>query len=238
MSYDKIAKQWHEITGSKGGALKKYLLNDLIISKISHIEKKAILELGAGNGYFMSLLMRHFSGQLPRRIVITDQSKILLSIAQKNFLADKAEYQQLDIRDVFPFENNEFDIILATMLFNEITKGGLFRALSECSRVLADQGILLATVLHPEFILNLDKRGMLKRNQKGHLTMPGSRNLRLPVVKRKMDEYYYLLQQTGFQFNVEEIFPTKEILNEKKGLLNAGNCPIAVIFTCTKKKSE
>ena len=207
----------------------------MIISKIPYIEDIAILELGAGNGYFIPLLLKHFSGQLPNRIVITDQSKALLTIAQKNFLVNNADYLQLDIRDNFPFENNEFDLILATMLFNEITKGGLFRALNECYRVLTDQGILLATALHPEFILNLDKRGLLQRNQKGHLSMPGAKDLRLPVVKREMNEYYYLLQKTGFQFNFEEIFPTKEVLNEKKGLQYAGNCPIAAIFTCKKK---
>ncbi|NHJ06288.1 MAG: class I SAM-dependent methyltransferase, partial [Candidatus Heimdallarchaeota archaeon] len=194
-----------------------------------------ILELGAGNGYFIPLMLKHFSGQIPNRIVITDQSEALLAIARKSFLINDAEYHHLDIRDDFPFGDAEFDLILTTMVFNEITRGGLFRALKECYRVLTDQGIMIATVLHPDFILNLDKRGMLQRNQKGHLTMPGTKNLRLPVVKRKMGEYFHLLEQTNFQFEVEDVYPTKEVLNEKKGLQYASNNPIAAIFVCKKK---
>ena len=238
MSYDRIANQWHAITGTQGGAFKKYVLNELLFNKIKQIEKKSILEIGGGNGYFIPLLLKRFSGQLPTRIVITDQSKALLKIAQKNFPVNNAEYLIQDIRSDFQFTTGEFDLILATMVFNEVTKGGLFRALKECHRVLADQGILLATVLHPEFITNLDNRSKLLRNKNGYLTMPGAKNLRLPVIKRKMGEYYYLLKQTAFSFNVEEVYPTKEVLNAKSGLNYTGNCPLAAIFTCRKKTSE
>ncbi len=234
MSYDRIANQWHSITGSHGGALKKYLLNDLILNKIPYIDNLSILEVGAGNGYFIPLLLKRFSGQVPAKITITDQSSELLKIAKKNFPIDGAVYLPLDIRSNFNFPDGEFDLILSTMVFNEITKGGLFRALTECYRILNKQGFILATVLHPEFITNLDKRGMLRQNQKGHLTMPGAKNLRLPVIRRKMDEYYYLFKETKFQFEVEEVFSTKEIINDKSGLQYAGNCPLAAIFTCKK----
>ncbi|MFW9924032.1 MAG: class I SAM-dependent methyltransferase [Candidatus Thorarchaeota archaeon] len=235
MSYNKIAHKWHTITGSKGGALKNYLLNDLILNKIPNIEKASILELGAGNGYFIPLMLKHFSGQIPKRIVITDQSIELLKIAQKYFFVHNAEYFPLDIRKEFPFNNDEFDLILSTMVFNEISRGGLFRALIECQRVLKPQGILLATVLHPEFVANLDKRGLLKEDQHKQLTMPGANDIRLPVIRRKIGEYYYLFEETKFQFEVEEVYPTKEIISAKSGLQYAGNCPLAAIFKCIKK---
>ena len=233
--YNRIAKQWHANTGKEGGALKKYILNDLILEKIVQIENASILELGAGNGYFISLMMKYFSGQKPKKIVITDQSEKLLKIAQKNFPNAIAQYLPLDIRGQFPFDSNEYDIILATMIFNEVSKGGLFRALKECNRVLSDKGKMIATVLHPDFITNLDRRGLLHRNKNGLLTMPGAKNLRLPVVKREMKEYYYLFSQTKFHFEVDDIHPTKEVLNEKSGLKNYGKNPIAAIFTCSKK---
>ena len=35
--YDRIARQWHSVTGAQGGALKKEVLNDLVVSKISAV---------------------------------------------------------------------------------------------------------------------------------------------------------------------------------------------------------
>src|SRR5713101_8065328 len=135
--YDHIAKKWHTLTGAHGGAFKKYALNDLVLSRISGIAGLAILELGAGNGYFMPLVLRRFSGQVASRIVITDQSELMLRLAQRSFKVAEAEYQVLDVRAPFPLGNDSFDLILANMIFNEITTPDLRRAVRECHRVLA-----------------------------------------------------------------------------------------------------
>src|SRR5260370_12885056 len=123
--YDHIAKKWHSFSGAQGGAFKKYALNDLVLSRISSIAGQAILELGAGNGYFMPLVLRRLSGQVASRIVITDQSSALLDIAQRSFRVPEAEYKLLDVRTPFPFANESFDLILANMIFNEITTRAL-----------------------------------------------------------------------------------------------------------------
>lgn len=70
--YDAIAKQWHEATGYKGGDFKEQVLNRILLDKLSGIEQRSVLELGAGNDYFMSLELRRFSGQVPAKIVVTD----------------------------------------------------------------------------------------------------------------------------------------------------------------------
>jgi hypothetical protein len=54
--YSRIAKQWHEATGYQGGSLKKYVLNDYLLKNIESITDRSILELGAGNGYFIPLI--------------------------------------------------------------------------------------------------------------------------------------------------------------------------------------
>ncbi|MEW6349799.1 MAG: hypothetical protein AB1646_12105 [Thermodesulfobacteriota bacterium] len=63
--YDAIARKWHAITGSQGGALKRYVLNELVLGALPGISGMSILELGAGNGYFIPLVLRRFSGQGP-----------------------------------------------------------------------------------------------------------------------------------------------------------------------------
>src|SRR5262249_39465665 len=138
--YDRIARKWHAATGAQGGALKKFVLNDLVIGKLSGIAGLSILELGAGNGYFMPLVLRRFSGEVPARIVITDLSRALLEMAQRSFRVREAEYLTLDVRDPFPFPEGSFDLIVANMVFNEIPTAGLRTALGECHRVLSAGG--------------------------------------------------------------------------------------------------
>ena len=100
--YDHIARQWHAATGYTGGAFKELVLNDLLLEKIASIDRCAILELGAGNGYFLPLVLRRFSGQSPARIVVTDQSAKMLELAQRHFRLPDATYQCLDVGRPFP----------------------------------------------------------------------------------------------------------------------------------------
>jgi SAM-dependent methyltransferase len=183
--YDRIARKWHDVTGFHGGAFKKYILNDLLISKIGDVAGRSILELGAGNGYFMPLLLRRSSSQQPAPLVITDQSSPLLELARRHFLIPGAEYLLLEARRRFPFEAKMFDMVLATMVFNEVPTPGLRQALSECHRVLRPAGRLLATVSHPQFSESLARREELRSTGSG-VTMPGAEGLRLPVVRRSV----------------------------------------------------
>lgn len=78
------------------------MLNERILAHIGSVEGRAVLELGAGNGYFAPLMLRRFSGQYPARLVISDQSQAQLATAQSAFSIDSAEYLQRDVRDPFP----------------------------------------------------------------------------------------------------------------------------------------
>jgi len=228
--YDSIARKWHSVTGAQGGALKKFVLNDLVLGKIPGIAGVRILELGCGNGYFLPMLLRRFSGQVPSQITITDQSQVLLDLARRFFRVPDSDYRVLDVRTPFPFSADSFDLILANMIFNELTGAGLRRALRECRRTLASEGRLIATVTHPVFVESLERRGQLKPTKVGIFTMPGSDGLRLPVVPRSKKDYCAALEQAGFRFSTEDIFPTPPILNAKPGLSQAGGVPIAMLI--------
>ena len=232
--YDQIAKSWHKATGYQGGSFKKHVLNDLLLQKMEGIAGKTILELGAGNGYFMPLARRHFSGQSPDRLVISDQSKKLLAIASSTFTIPGAEYQELDVRAPFPCAENSFDLILATMIFNEVSTAGMKRALGECNRVLRLEGSLLVTVTHPDFIASLNRRDLLKKNKEGLLTMPGAGQMRLPIVPRRVGDYEKLLRKNGFIWETADVYATEKVLSEKPGLRNMGNKPLALVLECRK----
>jgi len=195
--YDNIAKQWHEATGYKGGAFKELVLNNILLEYLPAIDNRSILEIGAGNGYFFPLVLRRFSGQLPAEIMITDKSKKLLQIAQRHFRITDATYQCLDVCRSFPFDAARFDIIIASMVFNEVPAYCFNNALLECYRVLKADGLLLIAVIHPAFIASLQKRELLKSSKDGVLTMPASGSLRLPVVIRSIDNYHTCLAEAG-----------------------------------------
>jgi SAM-dependent methyltransferase len=232
--YDKIASQWHLVTGYKGGAFKEHVLNDVLLRKLPPIDNCSILELGAGNGYFLPLVLRHFSGQIPSSIIITDISAELLKIAQEKFRIPDAQYQHLDIRGPFPFENDRFDRMIATMVLNEIPPNGFNNALQECYRTLSADGTLLITVTHPDFIDSLHKRGLLMRSTGNTLTMPSTGSLRLPVIVRPAEIYRTGLAQAGFEYEEEAVYPTAKVIAEKSGLRNVGTVPLALVFRCTK----
>ncbi len=236
--YDSIAMQWHKVTGYRGGVFKRLVLNDLLLENIPDIGGRSILELGAGNGYFMPLVLRKYSGRIPARVVITDQSSKLIEIARKNFSIETAEYRILNVARKFPFADESFDLILATMVFNEVPTGVLRKALAESRRVLAKDGLLLITITHPDFVGDLRKRDLLRDNGKGILTMPGAGALRLPVVVRKVNAYRSALEELGFKYEEQSIYPTKEVLNAKPGLRNAGDVPLALLFRCVKQERE
>jgi SAM-dependent methyltransferase len=220
--YDRIAKSWHEATGYSGGSFKRYVLNDILLERMSVIAGRSVLELGAGNGYFIRLALERFSGQIPERVVITDGSARLLSIAQTHFPIASAEYMQLDVRSRYPFEEASFDLILATMVFNEVSTGGLRRAFLECRRVLHANGLLLMTITHPDFVASLDRRQQLRRNRDGILTMPGPGQLRLPIVPRRVRDYERLLAKAGFAWQKSAVKMTKTVVREKPGLRRIG----------------
>jgi SAM-dependent methyltransferase len=232
--YDRIAKSWHETTGYRGGAFKELVLNNHLLEKIPGIAGCSILELGAGNGYFLPLVFRRFAGQVASNTTVTDQSARLLEIAQRHFRVPNAVYQCLDVGRPFPFIDSQFDLIIASMVLNEVPARGFRNALTECHRVLSGDGLFLVAVTHPDFIASLQKRGLLKTSQEGTLTMPGSGSLRLPVVIRSLGGYRKGLQEAGFQYQEEEAYPTPEVLSRKAGLRNAWKVPVALVYTCTK----
>ena len=228
--YDRIAWQWHTATGHSGGAFKRFVLNDVLIKCIGDIDDSAILELAAGNGYFLPLLLRARSGQIPRRIVVTDSSAALLRIAEGEFQVASAIYQQLDVRSGFPFSTKSFDLVIAVMLFNELSDGAVRRALSECSRVLTDSGRLVGAVIHSDFVTSLNRRGELHKDEWGKITMPGSDGLRLPLVPRSQKRYEGLFREAGFELRSTALRPTEVVLQVKPGLRHLGTSPIALAF--------
>jgi len=208
------------------------VLNERILSKIEHLDGRAILEIGAGNGYFAPLLLERFSGQRPARLVITDQSLSQLAIARTAFRIHDAAYQHLDAQERFPFPDASFDLALAIMVLNELPTGGLLTALRECRRILGRGGQLLAAVPHPLLVRELAKRGVLTDFGRGLCAMPSAEGLRLPVSRRPLQAYIDALGDTGLAAVAEDVYPDEKTLHDKPGLKVSRNTPLALLLDC------
>lgn len=230
--YDRIARQWHRVTGHHGGAFKRYVLNDYLLGKIDSLAGRAILELGAGNGYFAPMMLRRFSGQRPARLVVSDQSQTQLDTARAVFFLEGAEYTQLDVQQAFPFEEASFDLILAIILFNELPNAGLRAALSESRRVLTPDGRLLAVVPHPAFIHALARKDALTDFGHGLFAMPSAEGLRLPVSRRSEQMYLDMLSASGFAVMAEPVRADTKTLHAKPGLKLPHDTPLALVLDC------
>jgi len=223
--YDKIAAKWHKITGYKGGSFKELILNERIISKVGMVDSKSILEIGIGNGYFMPMLLRKKSGQVPKTIFLTDISKKNLEIARKNFKVRNAIYQRLDLYDKFIVSDNSMDLVLSTMVFNEVNKVGLENGFREMKRVLKNGGQFVISVLHPEFIEKQMERGVVKNNM-----MVSKDGMKIPSFERKLDQYLDLLELLELEFEMEAVFGNKKLFNMKPKLKEIAETPIALII--------
>ena len=230
--YDHIAKQWNRVTGYHGGAFKRYVLNDCILEKVGGIQGSAILEIGAGSGYFAPMLLRRFSGQPPSRLIISDQSQAQLETAQTTFRIHEAEYLQMDAQDVFPLEDSSLDLILAIMVLNELPTAGLHNALRECRRVLHAGGRLIAAVPHPTFIHALARKGTLTDFGRGLFAMPSAEGMRLPVSRRSAQAYTNTMTEAGFSVATEDVFADEKTLHAKPGLKLPRGAPLALILDC------
>jgi SAM-dependent methyltransferase len=230
--YDRIAKQWHRVTGHHGGAFKRYVLNERILAHIEGIEGRNILELGAGNGYFAPLLLRRFSGQRPGRLVISDQSQAQLETARSTFGIDGAEYLSIDVQDAFPFPDATFDCILAIMVLNELPTSALQAAMREGHRVLRPGGRLLAAVPHPAFVHALAKKGALTDFGRGLFAMPSAEGMRLPVARRQVQTYLDVVGGCGFTVSLEDVYPDEKTLHEKAGLRVPRDTPLGLLRDC------
>jgi hypothetical protein len=94
---------------------------------------------------------------------------------------------------------------------------------------------MLLSVTHPDFVHNLDRRGALKHDPRGLCTMPGSENLRLPVVRRSREKYMKVLENAGFKFQDFDILADDRVLKDSPGLKDARSIPLGLVFRCSQK---
>jgi ubiquinone/menaquinone biosynthesis C-methylase UbiE len=125
--------------------------NQIVLSLIlSHVEKGAkILDLGAGTGYFSSLLYNTLKSKSLNPEEIIQASDYY----PENFKFDKLSCQFGDFNTGLPYEDNTFDVVCSIEVIEHIEDQ--FQLMREIFRIIKPGGILVLTTPN---IMNINSR--------------------------------------------------------------------------------
>jgi 2-polyprenyl-3-methyl-5-hydroxy-6-metoxy-1,4-benzoquinol methylase len=102
----------------------------------------AALELGAGDGTQSLVISRHCDHLICTE-VDNESFATLVGTGKQNALPN-VEYQMCDAQDLSRYETRSFDLIFSSNVLEHVPDLG--RCLLECSRVLADNGLMFHTM--------------------------------------------------------------------------------------------
>jgi 2-polyprenyl-3-methyl-5-hydroxy-6-metoxy-1,4-benzoquinol methylase len=145
-TWNDYAKDYDQKVGETGDLDHRETLNPVITKLLGNVQKKEILDLGCGQGYFSRILAK-------QEAIVTgvDLSEDLIKIANQ-----RNQEQSLSIKyfisnaaDLNAFKNNNFDIIVSNMAFMDIED--IEKTLEECSRILKSNGYIVFSLTNPIF---------------------------------------------------------------------------------------
>jgi SAM-dependent methyltransferase len=111
-----------------------------------------LLELGAGLGQDS-----HFFAEYGFQVIATDLEPTLIDINKRKQLADvrdRLQFEQMDLRQVFPIADGVFDIVYAHLSLHYFDRKTTEQIFAEISRVLKPQGwlaFLVNSTSDPEY---------------------------------------------------------------------------------------
>lgn len=159
--WDKLAKLYEEGIGEEGDPLHERYIDPIIFEFLGKLKNGAILDAGCGNGYLFKKLEKYAD-----RIIGIDSSKELLKFAKKKISRyKKSVIRHANLLKKLPLETASFDAVIANMVLQYLPILETF--VTESSRVLKPQGMLIVTVDHPAHTLFLRAQELAgKKNEK------------------------------------------------------------------------
>jgi ubiquinone/menaquinone biosynthesis C-methylase UbiE len=106
------------------------------------LSQSKVLELGAGTGKNTEWLLEKASD-----ITAADFSEEMLSKAKARPGTENVNFQQTDLREIWPFAASSYDVITCSLILEHIQN--LDHIFQEASRVLREEGLFYIGELHP-----------------------------------------------------------------------------------------
>ncbi|GGF23409.1 methyltransferase [Halobacillus andaensis] len=199
---------------------------------------KNILDLGCGDGRFgQELVNRGCAWYLG-----VDDSANMMKVAKANLEGVNGDVIRSSLED-WEYREEAFDLVISRLVFHYIKD--LQNVLHKIQRTLRAGGRLVFSVQHPVLTSSMKSAGKEgKRSdwivddyfKTGKRTEPWIQH---HVVKyhRTFEDYFYLLQQTGFRVtDVREGKPSSHLLEEAE-YERRTRIPLFLMFACEKRGS-
>lgn len=146
--YDHLAEHWETIATGPG---KEHILFPAIRSLLPELDGKRILDAGCGDGLYTRWL-----AEAGGNVLGIDISGEMIDVARERH-GDVASFEQADLTDEIPAENEAFDLVVCQHVISHLPK--LDAPLAEFSRVLRPGGQFVLSTHHPfhDFLVARDK---------------------------------------------------------------------------------
>jgi 2-polyprenyl-3-methyl-5-hydroxy-6-metoxy-1,4-benzoquinol methylase len=242
-NWEKSAENWDKNIATAGSYRSLLIMNALEKVLPSDMSNLKILDAGCGNGYFTNWLTMQGGN-----VIGVDGAEKMTEIAKTSYPSLKFETH--DLQKATPFQNAEFDIILANMLLMHVEDISTF--LNEAKRLLKPNGSFIFSVLHPCFNfptadlhktlwekITFKKPLLIVRDYYKKTSTRYESHMRatLSHYHRTLEEYAEVLSQAGFKIGniVEPHQLPKEFLDQHPKLEYAQRFPRFIFFNCLVK---
>jgi ubiquinone/menaquinone biosynthesis C-methylase UbiE len=137
--YDRMGDNY--ISDNESSPTNEYYERPAIRSLIGNPNGLRVLDVGCGSGVLSAWLVEQGA-----RVVAADKSSTMLA-ATRNRLGERAAIHQLDLSDPLPFEDGEFDLVVASLVLHYLEDWR--DPLGEFWRVLSEGGRVVMSTHHP-----------------------------------------------------------------------------------------
>jgi len=200
---DNIINEWNNAAKiySENNNISIYSLfcKEFIKNYFIDVKNKKILDAGCGNGDYTHILIENGGN-----VIGCDGSNEMINISKKIY--PNYKFENVNILNNLPYENNSFDIILCNLVLMDIDP--IDNIISEFYRILVNNGILFFSIVHPAFYLGeweKDGNGKIisKKISKYITPIEGKQHFwgTTTHYHRPISFYYNKLIEKGFKIN-------------------------------------
>ena len=124
---------------------KLYVVTPALFKLLGDVDKKDVLEIGCGNGYWLKML-----NEKGARCTGIDLSENQIKTTKEENLSNQIKYFVADASEKVNLESNSFDIIFLEHVLLEISDIGKIKQIfNEVYRLLRKNGFLIVSDIHP-----------------------------------------------------------------------------------------
>ena len=242
--YNENADKW---VRREPNSLSDFTARPRVFALCGDVTGKAIVDLGAGEGYCARVLAAQGAGAIQG----IELSEEMVSLAAKQSSDDdRISYQQGNVVDL-PYEDSCFDLALGVFVYNYLTVKEIQASFSEVFRVLKDNGEFIFSVPHPAFPFikssltapfYFDTQGMGYFSSRDHqcqgeIFCKDGSSLAVQMIPKLMEDYLAALKLAGFNSmpEIQEYGVTDEMIALDESFFSPlKDIPLHMAFKITK----